>query len=117
MTTRSAKDLTAEDRLARAFAMDEPPARDVTFRLAVMERVARQQFRESILMLIPPALTAAVLLWALAPVLQPLAESVSAGLWPALPAIVVGGFLALVSWPYLVPVERWGRRARSLTKV
>ena len=105
MTSRSAKDLTAEDRLARAFAFDEPPARDVSFKLAVMERVAREQFRESILMLIPPVLVAMVLLWALVPVVQPLAESLSAGLWPAVPAIVVAAFLALVSWQFVAPGE------------
>lgn len=105
MTSRSAKDLTVEDRLARAFALDDPPARDVAFRLEVMERVARRQFRESVLMLIPPALAAAVLLWALAPVLQPLAEGLSIGLWPALPAIAVAAFVAIASWPLLAPNE------------
>ncbi len=98
--------LSPEDRLSRAFALDEPPARDVSFTVAVMERVARRQLRDSILMLIPPALVAAILLWAAVPVLQPLAESVSTGLWPALPAIVVAAFLGLVSWRFLAPVER-----------
>ena len=52
------------------------------------------------------ALVAAILLWAAVPVLQPLAESVSTGLWPAWPAIVVAAFLGLVSWRFLAPVER-----------
>ncbi len=98
--------LSPEDRLSRAFALDEPPARDLGFTVAVMERVARRQLRDSILMLIPPALVAAILLWAVVPVLQPLAESVSTGLWPALPAIVVAAFLAVAAWPFLVPGER-----------
>lgn len=98
--------LSPEDRLSRAFALDAPPARDFGFTVAVLERVARRRLRNSILMLIPPALVAAILLWAVVPVLQPLAESVSTGLWPALPAIVVALFLALVSWPFLVPGER-----------
>jgi hypothetical protein len=98
--------LSPEDRLSRAFALDEPPARDLGFTVAVMEQVARRQLRDSILMLIPPALVAAILLWAAVPVLQPLVESVSTGLWPALPAIVVAAFLGLVSWRFLAPVER-----------
>ena len=97
--------LSPEDRLSRAFALDEPPARDLGFTVSVMERVARRQLRDSVLMLIPPALVAAILLWAVVPLLQPLAESVSTGLWPALPALVVAAFLALASWPFLAPGE------------
>lgn len=98
--------LSPEDRLSRAFALDAPPARDLGFTVAVLERVARRRLRDSILMLIPPALAAAILLWAVVPVLQPLAESVSTGLWPALPALVVAAFLAIVSWPFLAPGDR-----------
>jgi membrane associated rhomboid family serine protease len=98
--------LSPEDRLSRAFALDEPPARDLGFTVSVMERVARRRLRDSILMLIPPTLVAAILLWAVVPVLQPLAESVSTGLWPAVPALVVAAFLGLVSWRLLASVER-----------
>jgi len=104
MTTHD-QQLGPEDRLARAFAFDEPPARDLGFTLSVMEQVARKRLRDSVLLMIPPALVAVVLLWALVPVLQPLFENISEGLWPAVPAAILAVFLALVSWQAFAPSE------------
>ncbi|MBX7247502.1 MAG: hypothetical protein K1X35_00455 [Caulobacteraceae bacterium] len=94
-----------EERLARAFAFDEPPARDFAFTLAVMEKAARRRLMMNLLLLAAPALVGAVLMWALIPALQPLFESVAQGIWPAVPAALLAAFLAVVSWQLLVPGE------------
>jgi hypothetical protein len=97
--------MSPEDRLSRAFAFDEPPARDFGFTLEVMEKVARRRLQVSLLMTIPPVLIAAVLLWALVPVIQPLAETVAQGVWPAVPAAILAVVLALISWQVAAPNE------------
>jgi hypothetical protein len=95
--------LSPEDRLARAFAVDLPPARDFAFSLAVMEKVARKRLLNSVMLLACVALLAALVLWAVAPAFEPLFESVAEGVWPVIPAALLAGFLALISWQVLTP--------------
>jgi hypothetical protein len=97
--------MSPEDRLSRAFAFDEPPARDFGFTLELMEKLARRRLQFSLLMTIPPVLIVAVLLWALVPVFQPLAVAVAQGVWPAVPAAILAAVLALVSWQFVAPSE------------
>lgn len=56
-----------EDRLAAAFAGDAPPAADVLFRIAVLERYERRAFRLRMTLVVLAGLTASVLLWLAAP--------------------------------------------------
>jgi hypothetical protein len=97
--------MNADDRLQALFAQDEPPARDLGFTLAVMEKVARRRLMLSLAMLALPTLLAMLVLWAVAPAFQPLFESVAEGVWPAVPAAILAGFLALLSWQLLAPAE------------
>jgi hypothetical protein len=92
-----------DERLQAAFAADVPPARDLAFTVAVMEQVARRRFWLSLAMMVPPAGAAAVVLWAAAPTLQPLTDTLALDLLPALPALTVAAFLALISWRTLQP--------------
>lgn len=78
-------DLLLKDLLA----VDEPPARDVAFTLAVMEKVARRRFWLEAVMWLPMLLAAGLVSWALAPSLTEMAVrwGAPAGqsvLWPVL---------------------------------
>ena len=57
----------ADQLLAGLWAQDEPPARDPAFVIAAMERIERRRLLEGVLALVPVALAASLLLWALAP--------------------------------------------------
>jgi hypothetical protein len=61
--------------LKSLFEADAPPARDVAFTLAVMERVERRRFWTEAAMLVPAVIAACVVLWALAPALNEMAVS------------------------------------------
>ncbi len=98
-------DAKAEARLKAAFGFDEPPARDYAFTAEVMQQVARRQFIVSLLMLIPPTLAAAVVLWAVAPQLEPLAASAFQGLQPVFAVTTVALFLAAAGWRLLKPLR------------
>jgi hypothetical protein len=63
----------ADLELKALLAVDEPPARDPAFTLAVMEEVARRRFWAEILFGAPVVLAACVALWALSPILTELA--------------------------------------------
>ncbi|HYE42102.1 MAG TPA: hypothetical protein VEA15_01810 [Caulobacteraceae bacterium] len=99
--------MNAEERLKAAFALDEPPARDLGFSAAVMERVARRRLQRSLLLLVPPLLAACAVLWALGPLLLPLAEGLGQGLAPAAGIVVMVAALTTFSLRALAP-----RRAR-----
>lgn len=59
----------ADIRLKALLAVEEPPARDPGFALAVMERIERRRFWTELLMGAPIAVAVCVALWALAPFL------------------------------------------------
>jgi hypothetical protein len=63
----------ADIRLKALLAVDEPPARDAVFALAVMERIERRRFWMEILLGAPVALAVLVALWALSPLLTEMA--------------------------------------------
>src|SRR3569623_3735534 len=62
----------AEQTLDAFFADDGLPARDQAFTLAVMRRAAKKRLRAELLSLAGICLLAALVLWGLAPGLQPL---------------------------------------------
>ena len=59
----------ADIKLKALLAVDEPPARDPAFSLAVMEKIERRRFWTELLLSAPVALAALVALWALSPFL------------------------------------------------
>lgn len=59
----------ADLKLRALLAVEEPPARDAAFSLAVMEKIARRRFWAELWLGAPVALAACVALWALSPIL------------------------------------------------
>lgn len=95
--------MNADDRIRAAFAAEEPPARDLAFTAAVMERVARRRLWRSLLLLAAPLVAATAVLWAAAPALAPLAEDMLAALQPAIGMLVTALFLGLAGARILRP--------------
>lgn len=62
--------MTPEQKLAAIFAQQAAPARDLVFMAVVAQKIARRRAVLSVLAGLPWALVAAVVLWALQPVLQ-----------------------------------------------
>jgi hypothetical protein len=89
----------ADERLGALFALDEPPARDLAFSAAVIEKLVRRQFQEDVLLLSGATLVGAGVLWAVWPSLQPALVAVSQGLAPAIAvlALVAAGAAILSS--------------------
>ncbi len=85
----------ADQNLKGLFALDEPAARDPVFSTAVMEKVMRRRSAVSV--------AGGGALWAVWPTLQSALVAVSQGLAPAL------GALALAAWAAMI----LGGRARS----
>ena len=77
-----AEESGADDRLKALFAEDEPPARDLMFSAAVMEKVVRRRFIEDVVLLSGATLVGGVVLWGLWPTLTPVVTSLSQGLAP-----------------------------------
>jgi hypothetical protein len=61
--------MSDDSRLQALWALDEPPARDVAFELAVMARALRRRLWADIAALTPIVAGAAVVLWSLTPLL------------------------------------------------
>lgn len=83
--------MTADERLKALFAQDLPPARDLMFEAAVMERLARRRFVAEVALLSGAALIGAMVLWLLWPTLGPVVTQLSRAFAP------VGATLALVA--------------------
>ncbi len=82
--------MALEQQLAALMADAAPPERDVRFELAVMARIERARFRAALVADAGLAALAALVLFALAPVLVPAMEQVSGNLVAALLATVLG---------------------------
>lgn len=72
--------MTPEQKLAALFAAEAPPARDYVFQAEVARRIAARRAWMTVLALAPWAIAAIAVLWALAPIVQPLAEGLAAAL-------------------------------------
>ncbi|HZZ69244.1 MAG TPA: hypothetical protein VFE18_13810 [Phenylobacterium sp.] len=86
----------ADDRLKALFAQDEPPQRDPTFSMAVMEQVMRQRFREDVALLSGVSVIGGGAMWLVWPTLQPALVAISQGLAPALGAIALAFCAAMI---------------------
>ena len=69
-----------DDRLAALWALDEPPARDPAFVLAVLDRLARRRFRVKVAQLVPLLVATMVVCWVIAPSIDALLQSDGAAL-------------------------------------
>jgi len=83
----------ADDRLKALFALDEPPARDPGFTTAVMEEIARREFRADMLQLAGVTALGALVLWALWPVVTPILTTASEALLPAAAGLALAAAL------------------------
>ena len=79
----------ADERLKALFACDEPPARDLAFSTAVMERLARRRCLQDLAFLAGVTALGAIALWALWPVLEPALTTLSGRLAPGAVALAL----------------------------
>ena len=94
--------------LADLLRQDEPPQRDPAFRLAVLERRARQIFRRQLIATLLAALAFSV---ALAVAVQASASSMETG------SLLIVGAGLVVSWRFYAPVlADWMRTALTMSK-
>jgi hypothetical protein len=89
--------------LKALFAADEPPRHDHGFVAEVAERVARQRLIEELVGWGMASLIAAVVLWALGPVLAPFAKPLATLATLFLPAIAVLTGVAILVHPRTHP--------------
>ena len=90
--------MTPEQKLAALFAADVPPARDYVFQSAVAERVAARRAWLTVVALMPWAIAAAAVLWALAPLMLSLSQGLATVIGPIatlLAVAAIAGFSAL----------------------
>ncbi len=98
--------MTPEGKLNALFAADAPPPRDLAFRLAVAERIARRRAVMRTLTAAPPAAAAAATLWGLQPVAAAMAE-------PLAQAAGVAAFAGATALTGLWAARRFISDARS----
>lgn len=82
--------------LSAFFAASEPPARDHAFQAEVMARVARRRFQRELALIGGLSLLGGAVLWALAPVISPVLQSLGQELVPAAAALAVVMALSLM---------------------
>lgn len=81
--------MTPEQKLSALFAADTPPARDYVFQARVAQAIALRRAWMTVVALVPWLVAGTVLLWALIPVVGPMAHSLGGALQPAA-AILAG---------------------------
>jgi hypothetical protein len=81
--------MTPEQKLAALFAAEAPPARDHAFQARMAQAIALRRAWMTVAALAPWAIAAVAILWALAPVVGPMSDSLGAALQPA--AAVLAG--------------------------
>ena len=88
--------MTPEDKLTALFAADAAPTRDHVFQSAVAERIARRRAWATVAAMAPWAIAAIAVLWALNPLIVPVASGLGEALAPAA-AILGASGLAVVA--------------------
>ena len=90
--------MTPEQKLAAIIAQEAAPARDLVFMAALVQRIARRRAILSVFAGLPWAVVAAVVLWALRPVMEIVGRGLG-GLEPALGVLGLGAVAAgLAFW-------------------
>lgn len=75
--------MTPEQKLAALFAAEAPPARDYGFEARMAQAIALRRAWMTVAALVPWAVAAVAVLWALIPVVGPMSESLGTALQPA----------------------------------
>ena len=81
--------MTPEQKLSALFAAEAPPARDYAFQVRMAQAIALRRAWMTVGALVPWAVAAVAVLWALIPVVGPMSDSLGAALQPA--AAVLAG--------------------------
>jgi hypothetical protein len=89
----------ADIDLDALFAADLPPKHDADFLVAVAQRVARRRLALELAWGALMAVVAAVVLWAVAPLVNPLLEPVGKMLLIVTPAAVIAAVTLLLTHP------------------
>jgi len=83
--------MTPEQKLAVLFAAEAPPARDYAFQAGVAQRIAVRRAWLTVAALLPWAIAAMAVLWALAPVLGPATEGLVEAVEPLAVLLLAAG--------------------------
>lgn len=74
--------MTPEQKLASIFAAEAPSRRDYAFEADVAERIARRRAWMTVMALLPWMVVAAIVLWALQPILERLSLEIATLIQP-----------------------------------
>ena len=75
--------MTPEQKLSALLAAEAPPARDYAFQARMAQAIALRRAWITVAALVPWAVAAVALLWALVPVVGPMGDSLGPALQPA----------------------------------
>lgn len=102
--------MTPEQKLAALFAAEAPPARDYGFEARMAQAIALRRAWMTVAALVPWAVAAVAVLWALIPVVGPMSESLGTALQPAA-AMLAGAAVTAAAALWLS--RRFGRGVRT----
>jgi len=102
--------MTPEQKLSALFAAEAPPARDYAFQARMAEAIALRRAWMTVAALVPWAVAAIAILWALIPVVGPMSDSLGSALQPAA-AMLAGAAVTTVAALWLA--RRFGRGIRT----
>lgn len=89
--------MTPDAKLDALFATARPPRRDTVFQTEVARRIARRRAWGTVAALTPWVVAATVVLWALRPVVGPMADSLAQALEPVAMTLVGAATVAGVA--------------------
>ena len=102
--------MTPEQKLSALLAAEVPPARDYAFQARMAQAIALRRAWMTVAALVPWAVAAVAVLWALIPVVGPMSESLGTALQPAA-AMLAGAAVTAGAAMWLS--RRFGRGVRS----
>lgn len=98
--------MSDDDRLRMLWALDEPPAHDSGFEIAVMARILRRRLWGDIAALVPVVAGLSIVAWALTPVVGPAVQAMAADPMSLLGLSVALGLAAAVLAETFLPERR-----------
>ena len=101
--------MTPEQKLAALFAAEAPPARDYAFQARMAQAIALRRAWMTVAALVPWAVAAVAVLWALIPVVGPMSDSLGTALQPAVGMLAAAAVTAVAA---LWLSRRFGRGFR-----
>lgn len=105
--------MTPEQKLSALFAAETPPARDYVFQARVAQAIALRRAWMTVAALVPWAVAAVAVLWALIPVVGPISDSLGQALQPAA-AMLAGAAVTTVAALWMAKRLRPGWRLALL---